>query len=111
MPLSADATRELQRYINADLSNAELEAWLAGLEYDPDVSTEERDALAQVRLVLTEVEENRRRAEDVLVSVATVLATFEPARTITAARTGSATTWAGDTPLTATPSRLQRVGI
>jgi hypothetical protein len=108
--LSQEATRTLQGYVAGRVSNAELADWLAGAEYDPAISEDERDELAGIRLVLIEAQEGRRDVEEVLDSVAWVLATAQPGTKIMAERTESSTEWITKTKLTAA-SPVQRVGI
>ncbi len=109
--LSDEPRRQLQRYVDGEISNAELDDWLTGVEYDEEVPETERDALAGIRLVVIEVDEGRRDPSEVLDAVAEVLASATDDGQIVAMRTGSATTWAEQPALGATPARLQRVGI
>ena len=50
--LTSETQAQLRRYVNGDLSNAELADWLAGAEYDPELPQPERDALARIGLEL-----------------------------------------------------------
>lgn len=109
--LTPDTSAELQRYLNGDLSNAELADWLVGAEYDLALRQDERDALARIRLVVIEVEEERRKSTEILDAVAEVLASSALGKPVIALRSGSGTSWQGGTKLTATPARLQRGGI
>lgn len=109
--LTSETQAQLRRYVNGDLSNAELADWLAGAEYDPELPQPERDALARIGLVLIEVDEGRRKPAEVVDAVAAVLASSTRQRTVIAWRTESATAWEGEPNLTATPARPQRVGI
>lgn len=109
--LNVEVCAMLQRYLDGELSNAELQEWLAQIEYDDDVSGEERDELARVRLIAVEVAEQRRPPDAVLESVAAALAAFRPAQVVLAFRSASATVWEGEPVFSAAPSRPQRVGI
>ena len=109
--LDSETCRVLQRYVDGQLSNAELEEWLVQIEYDSDIAAEERDALAQVRLIAIEVGEGRRPPDSILESVAKVLAAPRPSEPVLAFRTGSNTSWEQRLTFTAAPSRLERVGI
>ena len=109
--LSPEARAELRRYVDGDLSNAELADWLVGAEYDPELPQDERDALARIRLVVIEVDEGTGDPAETLDAVAEVLAPATDDGQVVAMRTGSATTWAGQPALGATPTRLQRVDI
>ena len=107
--LSPETRAELKRYVQGELSNDQLDDWLTGAEYDPELSQAERDALAQIRLVVIEVEEGRRGPSEVLNVVAEVLAT--EGKPVVAWRSGSTTSWEGEPKVTAMPAPLQRVGI
>lgn len=109
--LIPETRAELRRYVDGDLSNAELADWLVGAEYDSALPQDERDALARIRLILIEIEEGRRDVGVVLDIVAEVLASSPQEGTVKALRSGSRTTWEGEPELTAAPSRWQRVGI
>lgn len=109
--LSSETRTVLKRYVDSEISNAELAEWLAQAEYDPDLSEEERNALARVRLVVIEVAEKRRKPPAILESVAEVLAASEPEGLVIALRAGSDTSWEQESKFTAAPSPLQRVGI
>ncbi len=109
--LSPEARAELRRYVDGDLSNAELGEWLVGAEYDGALPQDQRDALARIRLVVIEVEEGSRDPTEILDAVAQVLASASDDGRVVAMRTGSATTWAEQAALGATPTRLQRVDI
>ncbi len=109
--LTPETNEQLQRYVNGDLSNAELAEWLAAVEYDSELPLDERDALAQISLVLLEAEEGRRGPSEVLGVVAAILASAAPGEPVTSVRTGSRTSWQGEPSRTATETRLQRVGI
>ena len=109
--LTSETQAQLRRYVNGDLSNAELADWLAGAEYDPELPQPERDALARIGLVLIEVDEGRRKPAEVVDAVAEVLASSTRGQPMIALRSGSPTSWEGEPKLTATPARLQRVGI
>ena len=109
--LSPEARAELRRYVDGELSNAELADWLVGAEYDPALPQDERDALARIRLVVIEVDEGTRGPAETLDAVAEVLASATDDGQVVAMRTGSTTIWAQHPALGATPARLQRVGI
>jgi hypothetical protein len=109
--LSPEARAELRRYVDGDLSNAELADWLVGAEYDPALPQDERDSLARIRLVVIEVDEGARDPSETLDAVAEVLASATDDGQVVAMRTGSTTIWAQHPALGATPARLQRVGI
>lgn len=108
--LSAESSAMLQRYVEGRLSNTELEEWLVQVEYDEDKSLEEKDALAEIRLAIVDVDEERRKVDAILQSVATVLAASSPSETILAFRTGTGTQWVGSS-FTGAPSRPRHVGI
>ncbi len=109
--LSRDTELMLRRYVDSQISNAELADWLVGAEYDPALGPNEQDALARISLVVIEVDEERREPTVVLDSVAELLAASTPGDVIIASRTGSATLWQQEPELSAAPTRLQRVGI
>ena len=109
--LGPRARAELRRYVDGDLSNAELADWLVGAEYDPSLRQDERDALGRIRLVVIEVDEGTRDTAETLHAVAELLASATDDGRVVAMRTGSATTWAVQPALGATPARLQRVDI
>lgn len=109
--LTTETRSELMRYKSGDLSNAELDDWLVGIEYDPELSQDVRDVLARIRLVLIEVREGMRDVSEVLEIVVGVLALSEREGTVIALRSGSSTTRQEESGFTATPTPLQRVGI
>lgn len=109
--LTPETRAELRRYVSGDVSNAELDEWLVGAEYDPALRQDERDALARIRLVLIEVQEEGRNPDEVLSVVAEVLASSTQEGPVIALRSGSGTSWEGEPTFTATPTRPQRVGI
>lgn len=109
--LTQESREQLQRYVKGDLSNAELAEWLTAAEYDLELPQDERDALAQISLVLVEVEEGRRGTPEVLGLVAAVLASAVPGQTVTSFRSASDTSWEGMPSRTTTQARHQRVGI
>jgi len=109
--LSDDYRRQLQRYVDGEISNAELDEWLTSLEYDDEASDADRETLAGIRLVLIEVQEERRNPDEVLASVLAVLAPLEHGAIIVVPRSGSTTTWAEQPTLDASPVQPQRVGI
>lgn len=109
--LTTETRAELMRYVSGDLSNAELDDWLVGIEYDPELPQDERDALARIRLVLIEVREGLRNVSEVLEVVVGLLASYGREGPVIALRSGSSTTWQEESGFTATPAPLQRVGI
>jgi len=109
--LTPETRVQLQRYVRGELSNDQLDDWLTGAEYDPALPQDERDALAQIRLVVIEAEELRRSPAEVLDVVAEVLASATQGEPVIAPRSGSTTSWEGEPKLTAMPAPLQRVGI
>ena len=109
--LSPQARAELWRYVDGDLSNAELADWLVRAEYDAAMPQDQRDALARIRLVVIEVDEGRRDATKIPKTISEGLAPATDDGQVIAMRTGSATTWAEQPALGATPAPLQRVGI
>lgn len=110
--LSPETKGQLLRYLDGNLSNAELSDWLAGAEYDSAIPQEERDALARISLVLVEVQEGRRRTSEILGIVAAVLVLARPNELVISPRTGSTTSWQGEPrTTTAMPTPLQPVGI
>ena len=109
--LSSETCRVLRQYLEGRLSNAELEDWLAGAEYDLDLSQEERDSLATIRLSVIDFDEGRSEASGVVEAVAALLASVQPEKPIVVLRTDASTTWKGQSQFSATPSRLERVGI
>lgn len=108
--LSQETRHQLQRYINGDLSNAELADWLSAVEYDLDLPQAERDILAGISLVLVEVEEGRRGVPEILGVVSATLASSAD-EAVTLSRSGSETSWEGTPNRTTTEARVQRVGI
>lgn len=109
--LTPETRTQLQRYVQGELSNDQLDDWLTGAEYDSTLPEDERDALAGIRLVLIEVEEGRRDRSEVLDAVAEVLASSTGEGQVIAVRSGSDTSWEGEPKVTAAQARLQRVGI
>ena len=109
--LTTETRAELMRYKSGDLSNAELDDWLVGIEYDPELPQDERDALARIRLVMIEVREDFRDASEILEGVVGVLCSAKREGTVIALRSGSSTTRQEESGFTATPAPLQRVGI
>jgi len=109
--VSVETLEQLQRYLDGEISNEDLAGWLTGMEYESSLAEAERDVLAGVRLVLIEVEEGRRDPDEVLARVAEALARSQPGKVIVAARSGSNTTWEGETFSTGATSRPQRAGI
>ena len=110
--LSPETKGQLQRYLDGNLSNAELAEWLAAAEYDLELPQDERDALAQISLVLVEVEEKRRGTPEILGAVAVVLASATSRETvISPPRSDSTTSWQGEQRITAMPAPLQTVSI
>lgn len=108
--LSAETHAMLQRYVEGRMSNAELEEWLVEVEYDEDMPSEEKDALAEVRLAIVDVDEGRRTVDAILESVATVLAASSPNEPILAFRTSSETQ-RDESSFTGATSRQRRVDI
>lgn len=109
--LSPEARRVLRQYLEGRLSNVDLEEWLAQAEYDSDLSQDERNSLATVRLAVIDFEEGRSEASTILDIVAIILAPTQPERPIVVLRTGASTTWQEPSRLSAMPSRTQRAGI
>ena len=109
--LSHETNTVLRRYVEGSLSNAELAEWLVGAEYDDELPPAERDELAGIRLIVIEVEEDERPAEEILKAVSTVLATAAEGEQIVALRTSSTTQSSGGTVFTASGSPVQRAGI
>jgi hypothetical protein len=108
--ISAESERILQRYAEGNLSNGQLAEWLAGIEYDSEADESERDALAQLSLVLTEESEGMRPKEDVLAMVTQVLAR-EARTTVFTLRTDSSTKWDPGRPPTGTTSPVRHADI
>lgn len=108
--LSAEATWILQEYERGNLSNPELAEWLVRVEYDTSLQSEERDALAGLRLVVVEEAEELRPKEEVLDAVAGILAAESPNERLLTVRTSSSTTW-DQRIVTGTVSRAQHAGI
>lgn len=109
--LSPDTKTMLQRYIDGLISNAELEEWLAETEHDTAVPASERDLLAAARLAVIEVSEEVRQPDDILRTVASILATADPEKPIIAYRTTSATASQQEVRGSATPSQVRHAGI
>ena len=76
--ISPGTRRVLQRFVDGRLSDAELDDWLTGAEYDSALDREERDALAGVRLTLIEVSEGISKPDSLSRSVAALLAGEKP---------------------------------
>lgn len=108
--LSADSRAQLQQYLAGNVSNRELAEWLVKMEYDTAVSAVERDVLAALRLVVIEEAEGRRNNEDVLKTVAAILAKESDEKRVITIRTSASTTWSG-TQVTGSASMAQRAGI
>lgn len=108
--LRPDSKVTLQRYVDGRISNAELAEWLVATEYDDELPQGERDELAQLRLIVTEVEEDLRPSEEVLKAVSAVLAAAEH-RTVVAVRTSSSTRIHPGTVITAAGSPVLHAGI
>lgn len=108
--LSAEARWILQEYERGNLSNPELAEWLVRVEYDTSLQSEERDALAGLRLVVVEEAEGLRPKEEVLDAVAGILAAESPDERVLTVRTSSSTTW-DQRIVTGAASRAQHAGI
>ena len=112
LELRPETRLTLERYKDGRISNQDIAEWLVQVEYDPELSTEERDSLAAVRLVTIEVFEGARQDEDILRAVASVLAEAEPGSTVVTVRSGSATSWKMTTPTTTgAGSQVRYAGI
>ncbi len=108
--LSAEERWILQEYERGNLSNPELAEWLVRVEYDTSLQSEERDALAGLRLVVVEEAEGLRPKEEVLDAVAGILAVESPDERVLTVRTSSSTTW-DQRIVTGATSRAQHAGI
>jgi len=110
--ISSETKVILQQYADGNLSNGDLAEWLVQAEYDSSVPQEERDALGQLRLVVVEEAEGRRDTDEILNTVAEMLAAESPEQTLVVRRTGSATEWP-QTPsvTTGATSPAQHAGI
>lgn len=108
--LSEETIQELQRYRRGELSNADLADWLAAAEYDSELETAERDALASLAMVVVEANEGSREASEILDKVTEMLAEATPGEQVLAFRTDASTSWSGDAVLTA-ESQTLRAGI
>ncbi len=108
--LSTDTRQMLQQYVDGNVSNGELGAWLAASEYDSAL-VDERDRLAELRLIVVEEAEGRRSDEHVLNAVAAILAAEKPERHLLTKRTSASTTWERSERLTAAVTRVRRAGI
>jgi hypothetical protein len=71
--LSPKTTETLQAYAGDHLDIRQFAAWLAQAAYDDELGTEERDELARVDLVVTEVRENMRPEEEARRAVSALL--------------------------------------
>jgi hypothetical protein len=71
--ISEETLAMLRRCVEGQVSSVELEDWLVGAEYDTDLSLIERDNLAHLRLVMIEVGEGRRSAEQIQVLAAKII--------------------------------------
>ena len=109
--LNPETLQMLQEYARGNVSNRELGEWLAGAEYDSALQAEERDRLAELRLIVVEEAEGRRKKEAVLSAVAAMLAPDTPDRTLRIVRTSASTTWPGTQRLTGAASPVRRAGI
>ena len=108
--LSPQTRQILQQYADGNVSNGELGDWLAGSEYDSAV-VDERDRLAELRLIVVEEVEGRRSQEDVLNAVAAMLASDKPERQLLTKRTSASTTWERTERFTAAVTPVRRAGI
>ncbi len=109
--LSQDSQSVLHRYVKGQLSNPELAEWLVQVEYDQDIPQDERDDLAQLRLIVTEAEEQIRPVEQILEKVAAMLVASDPRRQVIARRTSSSTDMYPGRVVTAAGSRVRHAGI
>jgi len=109
--LSPDTRAVLRQYVDGQISIRELAEWLVQMEYDLDVPEDERELVAQVRLIQIEVSEGFRPKDDILKGVAATLALSTPDTPVITVRSGSETSWDREPAFTATPSGVQRVGI
>ena len=110
--LNREARATLQRYLDGRVSNGELAGWLVQVEYDEEIPQLQRDQLAGLRLVVTEVSEGHRPTEHILEAVAALLATLAPGEQVIAERTSSATCWTrNESVITASGNRVQYAGI
>lgn len=71
--LSPKTTATLEAYAAGLLDIRQLAAWLAQAAYDDELGTEERDELARVDLVVTEVRENMRLEDEARRAVSELL--------------------------------------
>lgn len=108
--LSPETQAVLNQYLRGEISNSEIADWLTGAEYDESLSTEERDTLASIRLIVIEVKEGQREPGDIVSAVAELLALAQKA-IIVADRSGSSTLRQEESEFSSSPSRVQRVGI
>ncbi|MBI2912970.1 MAG: hypothetical protein HYY03_03525 [Chloroflexi bacterium] len=108
--LSPDSRGTLQRYVDGRISNAELAEWLVAAEYDDELAQGERDELARLRLIVTEVEEDLRPADEILKAVSAILAVTED-KIVVAVRTSSSTHTKPGSAVTAAASPVQHAGI
>ena len=108
--LNPEARSILQQYEKGNVSNPELAEWLVQAEYDSALGPEERDTLAGLRLVVLEEAEGRRAKEDVLDTVAGILASESAEKRILTVRTSSSTSW-NQQVFTGATSPARRAGI
>lgn len=71
--LSPITVETLEAYAADRLDIRQLAAWLAQAAYDPELVADERDELARVDLVVTEVRENMRSEEEARPAVSELL--------------------------------------
>ncbi len=71
--LSPQTTERLEAYASARLDIGGLAAWLAQAAYDDALGAEERDELARVDLIVSEVRENLRPEVEVRRAVSELL--------------------------------------
>lgn len=72
--ISPETRETLEAFASGRIDMLELAGWLAQAGYDLDLSEGERDELARVDLIVTEVREQLRPAPEALASVNELLA-------------------------------------
>ncbi len=71
--LSSETRMVLQRFTEGRLSQRDFGEWLVQSDYDTDLSSQERDVLAGIRLIVIEADEGMRPASEIIERVTATL--------------------------------------
>jgi len=89
-PLSDASKETLRLFVDGQMTIRELQGWLASIEYDDDLDDEERDDLASLSLIVTEVVEEMRPPDEILSTVVRLLGRSVEVNTV---RSSASTVW------------------